>query len=110
MRINELVLYPVSGRARNSPPNRLMVVLGRMILAAMSLVNSGKDCLVRGRNKAGLKDTVVSQTRTIAGEVGEMELLFSSVRWRGVLYYSVEGNQRLVHFIFKPPFQVISIT
>lgn len=84
-----------------------MVVLGRMILAAMSLVNSGKDCLVRGKNKAGLKETVVSQTRTIAGE---MELLFSSVRWRGVLYYSVEGNQRLVHFIFKSPFQAISIT
>lgn len=84
-----------------------MVVLGRMILAAMSLVNSGKDCLVRGKNKAGLKEMVVSQTRTIAGE---MEPLFSSVRWRGVLYYSVEGNQRLVHFIFKSPFQAISIT
>lgn len=81
-----------------------------MILAAMSLVNSGKDCLVRGRNKAGLREMVVSQTRTAAGEVGEMELLFSPVRWRGVLCYSVEGNQRLVRFIFKSLFQAISIT
>lgn len=82
-----------------------MGMLGRMILAAMSLVNSGEDCLVRDRNKAGLREMVVSQTRTAAGEVGEKELLFSPVRWRGVLCYSVEGNQRLVCFIFKSLFQ-----
>lgn len=43
LRANEFILYPASGGAQNSPPSRLMLMLGRIILEAMSLVNSRKD-------------------------------------------------------------------
>lgn len=53
---------------------------------------------------------MVSQTRTVAGRVGEMGLLSSSIRWTGGdLFYLLEGNQGLVHFILKSWFQAIAI-